>query len=90
MNANVWFSAHYNFLENLPFVVPSLLISGLRYPLTAAGMGVGWMVCRLIYAIGYTRSDKSDGKGRLVGSGFWLFQLGLMGMMGWTGIKMVL
>jgi glutathione S-transferase len=66
-----------------------MLVAGLQYPVTSSVLGVGWMVSRLVYALGYTRRDKSDGSGRLAGSTFWLFQLGLFGLVGWSGLKMV-
>jgi len=48
------------------------------------------MINRVIYALGYTREDKTKGEGRLAGSGYALCQLGLWGLMVWTGVKMVL
>ncbi|KAK5118331.1 hypothetical protein LTR62_002844 [Meristemomyces frigidus] len=79
-----------NYLENHPSVMITMLIAGLRYPLWSAGLGLFWMVSRVIYAVGYTRADKTKGEGRLYGSGFWLAQLGLFGLAGWTGVKMLL
>ena len=81
---------HGNYLENQPSVAVALLIAGLQYPLTTTGLGAAWLVSRLIYAVGYTRRDKSGGEGREIGSGFFLAQLGLYGLAAWTGIKMVL
>lgn len=81
--------AHGNFLENAPSFIPALLVAGLRYPVASSIMGVGWILSRIAYAIGYTRADRDDGKGRLVGAPFWLFQIGLYGMVGWSGFKML-
>lgn len=67
-----------------------MLVAGLQYPIAASIMGIGWMASRLVYALGYTRRDKTDGSGRLIGSTFWLFQTGLFGLTAWTGIKMVI
>lgn len=39
--------------------------------------------------VGYTRSDKTDGKGRLIGTPASFLQLGLYGLMAWTGYTMV-
>jgi len=78
--------AHYNFLENYIAVLPALLVAGLKYPLSTTGLSAVWIVFRVMYATGYTRADKENGKGRLVGSGFWLAQFGLfslVGKMGW-------
>jgi glutathione S-transferase len=74
--------AHYNFLENYVATLPALLIAGLAYPIAAASTGALWLVFRYMYATGYTRADKTNGSGRLYGSGFWLAQFGLFGMVG--------
>ncbi|KAJ9142734.1 hypothetical protein NKR23_g7024 [Pleurostoma richardsiae] len=58
--------AHANYTENLTPFLGSLLISGLRYPLLAAGIGGAWALSRVIYAYGYV---KSGPKGRTRGSG---------------------
>lgn len=79
--------AHGNFLENHPTVLAALLISGLQYPVTASVMGAGWAASRVAYAIGYTKADRSDGKGRLIGMPQWLFQLGLYALTGVVGYK---
>ncbi|KAI9665199.1 MAG: hypothetical protein M1831_002209 [Alyxoria varia] len=81
--------AHYNYLENHPSVVLSMLIAGLRYPVASSVMGVVWMIFRVVYAVGYTRKDKTNGKGRLAGVGFWLPQAGLFGTVGWVGVSML-
>jgi len=77
--------AHYNFLENYTAVLPSLLIAGLAYPVSAAVTGALWTFFRYLYAVGYTRADKTNGKGRMAGSGFWLAQAVLFGMVGKMG-----
>ncbi|KXL46483.1 hypothetical protein M433DRAFT_149390 [Acidomyces richmondensis BFW] len=82
--------AHGNFLENHPSTAIAMLVAGVKYPLWATGLGVGWIISRIIYAIGYTRADKTAGEGRLAGSAFWLCQLGLFGLMGWMGVQMLL
>jgi len=81
--------AHYNFIENYNSFLPALLVAGTRYPLIASGLGATWAVCRVLFAVGYTRKDKNNGEGRLVGLGFWLCQLGLYGMTGAVGWKMI-
>lgn len=65
-----------------------MLIAGLRYPVATAVMGAGWSVGRIVYAIGYTSKDQTNGKGRLAGSFFWLFQFGLFIMTGLSGYKL--
>lgn len=82
--------SHGNFLEHHGTVAIAVLVAGLQYPIASSVMGVGWMLSRLAYAVGYTRKDKTDGKGRLVGSPFWLFQLGLYGLTAWSGVRLLL
>ena len=80
--------SHANYDENHPSVAIAMLIAGLQYPMTTTALGVGWVICRILYAVGYT--SKPDGKGRLPGMPFALFQLGLFGLSAWSGIKMVI
>ncbi|KAK4546579.1 hypothetical protein LTR36_001796 [Oleoguttula mirabilis] len=82
--------AHSNYLENQPSFSIAMLVAGIQYPIATSVMGAGWLVSRVIYAVGYTREDKTKGEGRLYGAPFWLFQLGVFGLTAWTGIKMVL
>lgn len=82
--------AHGNYLENYSTFAVASLIAGLQYPLVTTGLSVVWQVSRILYAVGYTRKDRDDGKGRLIGNGFWFAQLGLWGLSAWSGIKMVL
>lgn len=77
-------------MENQPSVAIALLVAGLQYPLWSAGLGAAWLVFRTVYAVGYTREDKTKGEGRLYGAPFWFAQLGLFGLTTWTGIKMLL
>ncbi len=67
-----------------------MVLGGLQYPVAAAATGAAWSVFRLLYALGYTRTDKTNGKGRMAGSGFWICQLILMGLTATVGVKMVL
>lgn len=66
-----------------------MLIAGVQYPLAVTGMGIGWMIFRTLYAIGYTDPDKEGGKGRMKGTPMWFFQLGIWGTCVWSGVKMV-
>lgn len=80
--------AHANFTENLTPWLAALLISGLRYPVPAAGLGLGWLASRVVYTIGYT--SNSGPKGRAAGSiGSYLTMLPLLGMAGYTGYSLV-
>jgi glutathione S-transferase len=74
--------AHYNFLENYVGFLPALLIAGLAFPRGAAVTGAVWTVFRYFYAVGYTKKDQTNGRGRMMGSGFWLAQFTLFGMVG--------
>lgn len=78
-----------NYLENETSFIASLLVAGLRFPIASTVLGAGWIVSRILYAVGYTRADKEAGKGRLIGLPFWLFQLGLYGLVGYSGVKML-
>ncbi|KAK8160752.1 hypothetical protein BKA80DRAFT_275905 [Phyllosticta citrichinensis] len=81
--------AHYNFIENHTSFLTALFVAGVKYPVASSIMGAFWGVGRVLYATGYTRKDKEDGKGRLLG--FWasLLQLGLMGMAAKVGYDVV-
>jgi glutathione S-transferase len=81
--------AHQNYLENLPILLTGVLVGGLRHPLIAVGLGVGWMVFRIVYFIGYTRTDKKDGIGRMQGASFWAFQFSLLGLLAKTAFDFV-
>jgi len=47
---------HYNYLEMLPVVVITGLISGLFYPICAAIAIGAWTLGRIVYTIGYVTS----------------------------------
>lgn len=80
--------AHGNYLENHGSVLAALLVAGVRYPVTASLLGLGWSVARVAYAVGYTNPGRSDGKGRLIGTPMWLFQLGLYALTAVSGWKL--
>ena len=82
--------AHGNFLENLALFMPALLVAGVRYPVASAVLGQVWNLGRVVYAVGYTQRDGTDGKGRLYGSVHYLGFLGLLGLLAKTGVDMVL
>lgn len=74
--------AHGQFTEHYPVVLSSLLIAGLRYPITSAVLGMGWTVFRVIFAKGYVKVDKERGVGRYQGLGYLGFEAGLVGLVG--------
>jgi glutathione S-transferase len=71
-------------------MLPATLIAGLAYPKAAAATSAVWLAFRVLYATGYTRADKENGKGRLAGLGFWLAQLGAFLMVGKMSVDMIL
>ncbi|KAI9675405.1 MAG: hypothetical protein M1817_001309 [Caeruleum heppii] len=83
--------AHANYVENHGMIMASLLISGLKYPLTATAMGGIWMVGRILYAVGYAKTPIGKyGSGRRQGLFFWMPQFGLVALTGWTGLQALL
>lgn len=77
--------AHGNFVEHHPSVVLAMLIAGLKFPVTAAGLGAAWSVTRMLYAVGYTDEKKDGGSGRYLGIGFIPVQSVLFLMAVWVG-----
>lgn len=78
--------AHGNYLENLPSLVVTLLLAGLRYPVVASGMGALWCVARVVYAFGYVSPGQREGRGRIPGLLFEVPQFGLgvmSALVGW-------
>ena len=53
------------------------LVTGLKYPQLAAGIGASWVVFRVLFLYGYVYSGKPQGKGRMMGGFFWLSQAAL-------------
>ncbi|KAI9723563.1 MAG: hypothetical protein M1828_004159 [Chrysothrix sp. TS-e1954] len=82
--------AHANFDEHHTNLLGSLLIAGLGYPRTAAALGVAWAGSRVAYAVGYTRKDRTGGKGRMAGAGFWLAEAVLVVMAGKVGFDFII
>ncbi|MCJ1234564.1 hypothetical protein MMC14_002525 [Varicellaria rhodocarpa] len=84
--------AHANYLEALPSLLVTLLISGLKYPSVSAGLGAVWGVGRIVYTLGYTgknQSMDSKGKGRYAGIWHYLPALALLvtsGISSWSMI----
>ena len=71
-----------------PSTLVWLLIAGLYFPIPAAAIGLGVIVFRLIYAIGY--AGENGPKGRLIGAiGNDFMLLGLFGLSIASGAKMI-
>ncbi|KAK4927175.1 hypothetical protein LTR66_016310 [Elasticomyces elasticus] len=81
--------AHANLMENAPQVMAQLLFAGIEYPNATAILGTVWLVSRILFAYGYIQSDKPNGRGRMIGAGFWLVQLVLLGLCGATAIRLI-
>ncbi|KAI9733753.1 MAG: hypothetical protein M1818_007167 [Claussenomyces sp. TS43310] len=82
--------AHANFTENHTSALAAMMIAGLKYPLTAAACGAGWTVSRFVYMQGYCNPAKPNGKGRLQGATYSLFQIVLLGLTAATGVQMIM
>jgi len=73
--------AHMQFNEHYTAFLVNLLIAGLSFPQTAAGMGLAWAVSRVMYAVGYARKENAEnGRGRMIGGWWYGPHFGLMGM----------
>lgn len=60
-------------------------------PVVSACLGTVWCASRVVYTLGYTRKDKSDGSGRRIGSAIAdCFEFSLMIMSGMTGYRMIM
>ncbi len=77
--------AHAQFLEHYDIFLTTLLAAGLQYPVASSVMGVGWLISRVVYAVGYTRKDKDKGQGRALGLTYMLFELGMIALTGKVG-----
>lgn len=59
--------AHYNTLEWMPIFLPSLWVFAVFWnDLVAAGLGVVWIVGRIVYHRGYTAAAEKRGTGFLI------------------------
>lgn len=58
---------HYNTLEWLPIFLPSLWLFAVYWSdLVAAGLGVVWIVGRIVYALGYVRDPSKREAGFII------------------------
>ena len=70
--------AHQNYIEFAPSTLVWLLIAGLYFPIPGAAIGLGVIIFRLVYAIGYAQGGP---KARSIGAiGNDLCILGLLGL----------
>lgn len=62
--------AHYNTLEWLPIFLPSLWLFAIYWQadMIAAGIGVVWIIGRILYALGYAKEAKARSTGFLIQS----------------------
>jgi glutathione S-transferase len=83
--------AHGNYMEQHPSTALAMLIAGVDYPLVASGLGVVWILGRIVYAIGYTNPSGTRGEARSRGGRpAFLSQLVLFGLASWVGIRRVI
>jgi glutathione S-transferase len=83
--------AHQNYLENLPIMLVTSAIAGIRHPVPTAIMGLVWCAGRVVYAKGYINSTlEQKGSGRYKGSWFLLAQLGLLGAAAYNVYEMIM
>lgn len=57
--------AHGNFVEWIASSIAFVLIAGIYFPITAAALGLGIILGRLLYAVGYASSGP---QGRMAGA----------------------
>lgn len=76
-------------MENMPQTMVTMLIAGTKWPQLVSAMGVAWVAFRVLFAAGYIYGDKPYGKQRSWGTGFWLVQLGLIGMTAKLGLDLI-
>jgi len=53
MNFNCVQRAHQQTLESVAQVLIGMMLTGLRYPRLASGLGITWVVGKVLYSIGY-------------------------------------
>ena len=85
--------AHANYTENLPAFALATIVAGLRFPVIAAAVGTAWLVGRVGYARGYTKTSIDKEKNIAFtrrGAWFQPAQMGLLGLAIWTVVGMVL
>jgi hypothetical protein len=58
-----------------------MLISGLEYLIASATLGAVWGVCRILYAVSYTRYGKRHPNGWYAGICAWFTQFGLFDLL---------
>jgi len=80
--------AHGNYLEFAPTTFVWLFIAGIYFPIPAAVIGLGSIIFRIFYGVGYV---KSGAKGRTIGAlGNDLCILGLLGLSFASGVMFIL
>ena len=64
--------AHYNTMEWLPIFLPSLWLFAIYWnELVAAGLGVVWIIGRVLYATGYMADPAKRSTGFLISISSW-------------------
>jgi glutathione S-transferase len=82
------FRVQMNTLEWLPFFLPSLWLFAIYISdAVAAGLGVIWIVGRVLYLTGYTQAAEKRGRGFGIQAGAAIILwVGALGAIGWSFI----
>ncbi|CAK7241860.1 MAG: hypothetical protein STHCBS139747_003331 [Sporothrix thermara] len=78
--------AHANFIENLPTVLTTMVISGIKFPVLSGSLGAGWAIARILYVRGYILRGP---KGRYEGAANSLFAIILSGLSSYTAYTFI-
>ncbi|EPQ60499.1 membrane-associated proteins in eicosanoid and glutathione metabolism [Gloeophyllum trabeum ATCC 11539] len=78
--------AHQNTLEQLPIVLISTILVGLKRPILAASLCGAWSFARVLYTIGYATGDP-ERRNTSGGALFYLAQLGLLFSAAYTTVE---
>ncbi|KAG0305344.1 Microsomal glutathione S-transferase 3 [Dissophora globulifera] len=83
---NCYQRVHQNTLEGFSSYLLTLMVVGLKHPVTAASLGSVWCVGRVLYYIGYTSGQPAK---RNIGALGHIGDIGLLGMMCKMGYDMI-
>lgn len=73
--------------DTLAQIIVALLLAGLKFPLTSAGLGAVYIVGRVLYAQGYYTGVPAK---RMRGTFGMFAAIALLLLSGWVGVDMLL
>jgi len=73
-------------LESLPGILFATVFMGLKYPLSAAGLGAAWVVGRILYTTGYVAGNRYGRGGQLAPLSGAVLGIGAT----WADVEMIL